>query len=134
MGADAGYGSFSLLPPRERVEEVELESQVELVGRNQSGGPLEEAGRGLEVEPRQRSAACGGEALLRSCHQRLVRRLAQLFPVASGLLEVVSEQLVQLGERGAMLFEPAGKARVKLRSRGLRHRFVRGVADQEMAE
>ena len=60
--------------------------------------------------------------------------MAELAPVAGGLLEVVAEDLVQLDEIGAALLEPVGEALVQLGAGRLRQRVVGGVADQEVPE
>src|SRR5439155_25606443 len=58
----------------------------------------------------------------------------QLDPVAASLLEVVAEDLVQLDELGAVLFEPGCEALVQLGADRFRQRLVGGVADQDVAE
>ncbi len=58
----------------------------------------------------------------------------ELGAVAAGLLEVVAEDLVQLDELGAVLFQPGGEALVQLRPNGLRQRVVGCVPDQEVTK
>ena len=125
---------FARASPGERVDEVGLEADVELRWRHQRSGALEQAGCRAEVEPAQRAAACGGQALSSGGHERVVGGLTQLPPIADGLLEVVAEELVQLDEGGAVLLEPARITRVQVRARGFRQRVVGGVPDQEVAE
>ena len=57
----------------------------------------------------------------------------ELRSVAHRLLEVVSGELVLLGQGGVRV-EPAGELLVQVRAHGLWQRFVRGVPDQEMTE
>jgi hypothetical protein len=52
--------------------------------------------------------------------QRLGRRHAELSPVAPRLLEVVTEDLVQLDEGRGVLLQPEREALVQLRARRLR--------------
>ena len=69
--------------------------------------------------------------------RQLVCRLAgqpQLDSIAVGLLEVVTEDLVQLDQVGAVALEPNREALVQLCTCRLREPVVRRVADQEMAE
>ena len=66
---------------------------------------------------------------------RLVVDGSELRPVPVRLLEVVPDDLVPLGEMlGVDLLEPVGESRVKLGSKLLRHRLVRGVADEQVTE
>ena len=59
----------------------------------------------------------------------------ELGPVAHGLLEVVTEDLLVLPDLLAdRALEPAGETLVQLRSRPLRHRLVDGVADEAAVE
>ena len=60
-------------PDREQdVDEVDLESDVELGRRNERRGPLEQAQRGAEVVSRERPLPGGGQAALRRRRQRAV--------------------------------------------------------------
>ena len=54
--------------------------------------------------------------------------------IADSLLEVVSDDLVPLDERLAVLVEPVGEARVQVGADCLGQGVVGGVADQEVAE
>src|SRR4029077_18893021 len=65
---------------------------------------------------------------------RVVVRLTELAAVAKGLVEVVSSQLVNFDELGAMLLEPVRESFVQLRALGLRQGVVRRVAHEEMPE
>ena len=82
---------FSLAVPRERVDQVGLEAEVQLACRDKVGGALQEAGGAAEVEPPQRTATGRGEALAGCLREAVVRALPELQPVAHRLLEVVAE-------------------------------------------
>src|SRR5439155_647955 len=59
---------------------------------------------------------------------------AELAAIEGRALEVVPEQLVVLDARPDHALEPAGEAFVQLGPRSLRRRFVRDLADEEVAE
>ena len=58
----------------------------------------------------------------------------ELDPIGVGLLEMVPDELIDLGEFGTALFEPVGKPLVQLGPCLLRQRVVGCVADQQVAE
>jgi hypothetical protein len=98
---------------------------------------LREAPRGPDVLPVVR--AIGGPHQVRRRSRPRVGGLlvgrAELGPVSARLLEVVSEDLVVLGDalpRHAL--EPLREPLVQVRALFLRHRLVRGVADQQVSE
>jgi hypothetical protein len=60
--------------------------------------------------------------------------LSEFAFVASGLLQVVARELVQLDQLSAALFQPGGDARVQLRPSRLRECLVGRIANQQVAE
>ena len=113
---DRPSAAQSLVPlpvPRERVDEVGLEAEVELPGRQEVGRALQEAGRAAEVGPRQRTATGRGEALAGRVGEPVGHALPELQPKAHCLLEVVADQLVQLDGR-RVRFEPIRKPLVQV--------------------
>ena len=80
-------------------DEVELELEVELVGGEEGGRAREQiGGRGGSCRTSARRPAAVRRASRRQ-GQRPVDRQSELGAVAAGLLEVVTEDFVQLGER-----------------------------------
>src|SRR5207253_8531608 len=59
---------------------------------------------------------------------------AELTSVVEGLLEVVTDDLVELHEVGRMPLEPIGKAFVQFGPCRLRQRLIGGIPDKEVAE
>ena len=64
----------------------------------------------------------------------LLAARAELDPEAVRLLEVMADDLVELGALARMVLGPAREALVQLCPQPLRHRVVGGVADQDVAE
>ena len=95
--------------------------------------PFEQPGGGPFVAAPERTAAGGREPLASAFRESRVG-LSELLLVAGGLLEVVAEDLVQLGQLVSALCQPAGEALVQLRPRRLGESVVGGIADQEVAE
>ena len=60
--------------------------------------------------------------------------LAELRPKPMRLLEVVADELVELGQIRRRLVEPVGEALVQLRSQPLRGRAVDGVLHEHVAK
>ena len=63
-----------------------------------------------------------------------IRDGSELAEIAAGQLEVITEDLIQLGELGPVLSEPRCEALVEFRAGRLRHRLVGGVPDEDVAE
>ena len=61
-------------------------------------------------------------------------RPAELDAIAIRLLEVVADDLVQVGAFANARLDPAGELLVQRRTDLFRHRLVRRVADQDVAE
>src|SRR5690242_9052488 len=131
--ARAAESFLSLSVPGKRVDQVGLEAEVELAGRDEVGRALQEACCAGEVEPAQGAAARSGETLSSFRGERAVCALSELRAVAHGLFEVEAEQLVALYRRHIVL-EPARERLVQVRSAAFRQRLVGSVADQEMTE
>ena len=122
----------------QRRGELRLRAQPQGVMRGQ------QRARALEqVHGRWHVPASGGGPLSRRQQAlgRMARELAplvvqrpELEAVPMCLLEVVTEDLVQLDEIGTVLFEPGGEALVQLGAGRLRQCVVGRVADQEVAE
>src|SRR5205823_14776045 len=74
------------------------------------------------------------ETMTRRVSELVVARQSELLPVATGLLEVVAHDLVQLDEPTAVSLEPPRESLVQLRPRSLRQRVVGRVADEKVAE
>ena len=87
----------------ERGGEVELE--LPRSRARESAGAAEQVDRGGGVEPRQRPTACSCKMTGRALCERARPRAAvpELPLVAVGLLEVIAEQLVEVGQPGAVL-------------------------------
>ena len=104
-------------------------------GGSRATGATEQIARGVVILPFERRLAGGAEPLGRPQRELLRARVGrvELSEVASGLLEVVADDLVQLQEL-AVLAEPIGEELVQVRANGLREGLVGGVADQQMPE
>jgi hypothetical protein len=109
-GGASDRGCLLTIGP-DRSRQVELEVDIEPEGVRQLERAAEESGSGRPVSPPERSPTGGGEALARTLGE-LRSRLSELLPVVSRLLEVVAEDLVQLDQVPAPLFEPTGEALV----------------------
>jgi hypothetical protein len=134
-GGGGDRGGLRAVPLEVRLGEgeVELEHDVEARRPGQRKRPLEQPFGGPVVAPPERAAA-GGRAPRAGAFGQGRVGLSQLLPVVRGLLEVVAEDLVQLDQLLAALFEPGGEALVQLRPAGFRERVVGGVADQQVTE
>ena len=95
--------------------------------------PLEQRASRATVGRAERAPAGGGEMLTGPLGESRIG-LSELGLVAGRLLQVVTEDLVQLDEVGASLFEPCREALVQLGSGRLGQRVVGGVSDQQVAE
>ena len=105
--------------------------------RKGRGGPPEERRGGGHVAAVEGSATGRREMPSGSPGEssHVLAGLAELRPVAVGLLEVVTDDLLVLGQAlGDGPLEPVGEALVEDRPLGLRERLVGGVADQDVAE
>ena len=127
-------GFVALSGPEQGVDEIVLEGDVDLVRRHERCGSLQQVRSREVVDPRERPAAGGRQSPPRRRRQCDVLRCPELGAVATGLLEVVAEDLVQLDELGPVLLEPGGEALVQLGACGLRQCLVGRVADQEVAK
>ncbi|MBA3366894.1 MAG: hypothetical protein H0U03_14110 [Actinobacteria bacterium] len=128
---------FGALPGVEaRPAQLDLEPRVPPFDGQQLGRSLQEVEPGTEVLSQDRPAPGGPQPLAGAGGERSPALVVwgQLPPVAIGLPEVVTEQLVELDELGAVLSEPVGELLVQLRALRLRQALVGGVAHQEMAE
>jgi hypothetical protein len=114
------------------LRQVGLEQNVEPQRRRQRQCALEQPGRRAAVFAPQRSPASGGEPFVRACCE-IVRRSREFPAVGDRLLEVVSDDLVQLDER-AVAVEPIGEALVQFGPEALGKSVVGGVPDQQVAE
>src|SRR6266540_4291144 len=80
------------------------------------------------------ASARGGQATPRRGGQQPVDRRPELAAVATGLLEVVAEDLVQLDQLGPpVLLQPGGEALVELGADRLRQRAVSGSRPRQRA-
>jgi hypothetical protein len=123
------------LPPQKRARtRLELERDVDLVLRHESGRPLEQVDRSAEVLPRYCPAAGGGEAASRRLRQLGVAGQRELLAIAPSLLEVVRQDLLEFDEVTASLLEPCREAPMQVGAGCLRQAGVGSVADQQVAE
>jgi hypothetical protein len=106
--------------PDERIADLGLESDVELGGRCERGSALEETHDGAVVLTEAR--AVGGAPEPQTCRrgQPVVGGQPELLPVATGPLEVVADDLIQLDELARALLEPGREALVEFGASGLR--------------
>ena len=116
-----------------RVREVELEADVETERPRQLQCPLEQRRSRPIVAPPERTPAGVGKTRAGPLGESRVG-LSELGPVASRLLQVKAEDLVQLDQVATSLFQPGGEALVQPGSRRLGECAVGGVSDQEVAE
>src|SRR5204863_5497896 len=110
----------AFVAPEEGLDKVDLQGQVELIGGHQGGRSRQEADRRVTVAPRVGSPSGGRETVPRRSSELVVAHQSELLPIATGLLEVVAHDLVQLDELTAVSLEPPPESLVQLRSRSLR--------------
>ena len=120
--------------PEQGLAELGLEGEVDLVRRQERGGALEQAHGGAVVLPTRRTVAAGRQAPSRRGGQGAVVGRPEIGAVATGDLEVVAEELVQLDEFGPVLLQPGREALVEACPGGFRERVVGRVADEDVAE
>ena len=132
-----------LLGPRQRPggreHEAELRRQLEpanVPGRQHCGCALEQRPRCVDVAAAERAPSRPQQPVGRSAGEPVLvlAARAELDPEAVGLLEVVADDLVELGAVAGVALGPGGQALVQLRAEPLRHRVVGGVADEDVAE
>ena len=126
---------FRVTAEQPGVDEVRDETPTMRAGRKQSDGTTEQVPRGVMILPLERRLAGGTKPLGRPQREILRARVGrvELSEVASGLLEVVADDLVQL-QQLAVCGEPIGEALVQLGANGLGQRLVGGIPDQQMPE
>ncbi len=113
--------------------ELVFKSDIDLGRRRERGCALEQPHGGAVVLAAGGAGAGGRQMLMRGGGGAVVRS-PELGQVAVGLLEVMSEQLVELGELGPVVLEPACVAFVEVGTRGFGEGVVRHVADQQVPE
>src|SRR4051812_36363934 len=118
----------------QRLDEIDLEGEVDLGRRHEGHSPFEQAHRGSEIGSKIRAPTGCSQAAPRSKRQLLVTLQTKLRVVAASLLEVVAEDLVELDETDSVLLEPPCEPRVQLGTGRLRQRVIGSVADQEVAK
>ena len=98
--------------------------------------PAEQVGCRPEIAGRQRSATSRSQTRAGQRGDALgVAGVAQLAAIGGGLLEVIAEDLLVLGEApAARAFEPAGEALVELRARALGQPGIGRVAHEDVPE
>ena len=107
---------------------------VRSVVAQQRHGAVEEADLTGEVAAAVRHLGRRGESPAGAHRELGGRSPADLFGEAPGSLEVEADARVGLRQLGAERGEPVGVPLVQARSRGLRQRCVRDVADQRVPE
>src|SRR5262249_54699904 len=117
----------------ELFDELCFEMDVEPIGAGEGEPALEQPSCRAEVATPPGAPAGEAEALAGSERERGVV-LAQLGEVTSRLLEVVTQDLLELDQALPVLLEPGREATVEIGAGRLRKRLVRGVADQQMPE
>jgi hypothetical protein len=120
--------------PEQGLAQLGFEGEVELVRRHERGCALEQAHGGTVVLPADRTVAAGYQAPSRLGGQGAVVGCLEIGAVATGDLEVVAEELVQLDELGPVLLQPGREALVEACPGGFRERVVGSVADEDVAE
>jgi len=94
----------------------------------------EEVHGGTVVRSEPGAEAGGSQAPPRRAAQLVVGGQPEFVAVATGLFEVVADDLVQLDELAPALIQPGCEALVKLSPRRFRQGLVRGVTDQDVVE
>ena len=118
---------------RLRVREIELEVNVDAERPKQLERTLEQrTGRTSVASPK--GAATSGSQLLAGPLRESWVGLPELGLVPRGLLEVVSDDLVQLDQVSAVLRQPGGEALVQLGSHHLWEGVVGSIPDQQVAK
>ena len=124
------------LPERHPKVSQEVES-ARIVRRQEVHGSRQQVLGRREVPVRERPAAGRGQPFggRLGDRARLIVDRSELGLVPVRVFEVVADDLLELGDPVARLaFEPAGETLMQVRPRPLRHRTVRRVADQDVAE
>jgi hypothetical protein len=111
LGCALGDRSRLTRVASESLSEIDLEVGVETQRPGEVERPLEQGPRSMVVAARARAAAGRGKPCGCAFGKKSVR-LLELSLVAGGLLEVVAQDLVELDQVRASLFEPAGEALV----------------------
>jgi len=128
----AGHGLRRISREQQRVRELQLEHDVEHVGRQQRDRSLEQVARRADVGALDRPPSRRTETFDRGRCKGAGGGvdLPELGPVAVRLLEVVADYLVLLDQVGAPLVEPDGEKLVQLGAHRFRQGLVGCVADQ----
>ena len=106
------YGTHNV-DPVEGVNQLDLQAEVEPERPCRQQRALEQSGCRPPVAPPVGTVPCDAQPHTRS-KRHVGIRPAELVEVASRLLEVVAEDLVQLDEALAVLCEPVGEAMVQV--------------------
>ena len=135
--SEDGLGGGELT--RLRQHEAELRRQPEpalVVRRQERGSALEQAPRRVDVAARERATACTEEPVGRPARELDLRVAvaAELQAQAERLLQVVADDLVEVGSLDRAPLHPAGEALVQVGTRALRQRLVGRVPDQDVPE
>ena len=118
----------------ERVQQLELELEIDLVFGHEGDGSFDEIHDRLNVSTQPRAPRCRRQTPASLFLQNCVLSRAELATVPAGLLEVVAEDFVQLDQLATVLLEPVRELLVQIGPGRFGKRVVRRVADEEMAE
>ena len=120
---------------RGNSNETELAEQLaakRMVDRKKRRGPLEQVRRSMDVAAPQRARSGGTESPSRFLGELI--RLAKFRAQTVSLLEVVPDELVELGEIRIHLIQAAGEALVQLRPEPLGRGPVDRLLDEHVPE